>query len=91
VAVYARSLTPEHEPHELELIFIRSVPDKIMPNGAMTPAHEAFPSPSQWGREGFSFPIRCKDPVLSLAAECSKISKGRVELVKNRRRAIQWP
>jgi hypothetical protein len=91
VAVYTRSLTPDSEPHELELIFIKSIPDKIMPNGEMTPAHEAFPSPSQWGREGFSFPIRCLAPVLVLAGECSSIVKDRAALVKERRRITQWP
>lgn len=58
VAVYARSLKPESEPHELELIFIQSRPEKVMPNGQTTPAHEAFPQPSAWGTSGFSFPIR---------------------------------
>ena len=91
VAVYARSLTPKHQPHELELVFIKSVPDTTWPDGRVTPAHEAFPGPSEWGRMGFSFPIRCKDPVLALAKDVSGISKDRAGFVKERRREIQWP
>ena len=85
VAVYARSLTPEKEPHELELIFIQSRPDQIMPSGQMTEAHEAFPSPSAWGISGFSFPVRYHDLVLALAEDCSSVLKGRAALVKQRR------
>ena len=90
VAVYTRSLTPEADPHELELIFVQSKPEQTWPDGRVTPAHEAFPKPSEWGYKGFSFPIRCKDPVMTLAMDVVSV-KDRAAFVRERRRAIQWP
>lgn len=89
VAVYERSLTPEKSAHELELIFVQSVSEKVMPRGNTVLAHEAFPQPSDWGRSGFSFPIRYKDEVLALAEECASVSKDRAALVRGRR--ASWP
>ena len=85
VAVYARSLKPDAQPHELELIFVQIKPDKTWADGRVTPEHEAFPSSSEWGSKGFSFPIRYKDLVLALAEDCSRVLEGRATLVKQRR------
>ena len=85
---YARSLKPNAQPHELELIFVQVRPESKMTDGRIIPIHEAFPSPSEWGNKGFSFPIRYLDPVLALAEECAGILEGRAALVKKRR--SQW-
>lgn len=36
IAIFERALSPEHPAHELELVVIREVPDKTMPNGAIS-------------------------------------------------------
>ena len=57
LAIYARAL-PDREPHEFELIVIQNRPEAIIPSGAIVPAHEGYPKNSEWGRWGWSFPIR---------------------------------
>jgi hypothetical protein len=81
VAVYERS-QPKKPPHELELVVIRTRPDKIMPNGALVFAHEAYPGPSDWGTLGWSFPVRHRAWVLSLAQALSTVTKARGTFVR---------
>jgi hypothetical protein len=82
VAVYERSLTKDKPAHELELVVIKVLPDKIMPNGSLVPAHEAYPTPSQWDSLGWSFPIRLKTWVLSLALKLTAIRTNRAGIVR---------
>jgi len=44
-----------HLPH-YEVVRLQCVREKHWPDGRHTPAHEAYPSPAQWGREGWSEP-----------------------------------
>src|SRR6202035_1449675 len=67
IAIYARAL-PNREPHEFELVVIRQKPAATMPNGTTVPEREAYPSNSEWGRGGWSFPIREREFVFDLAA-----------------------
>jgi hypothetical protein len=66
IAIYARS-RPNREPHELELVVIRVKPESRLPNGTVVPEREAYPSNSEWGQFGWSFPIRERELVLELA------------------------
>jgi hypothetical protein len=86
VAVFSRSRSPDREPHELELIIVRTRIDRTMPNGKFVPAHEAYPNPSEWGTWAWSFPIRYINWVLNLAVDVHRISKVRPSFV---REAIQ--
>jgi len=83
VAVYQRWPSLEHKPHELELVIIRIKPDQVMPNGDRAPEHEAYPSSSDWGRCGWSFPVRYKTWVLDLAQNLVEITKARPTFVRN--------
>ena len=38
-----------------EVVRIRIRPAHTWPNGATTPAHEAYPSAEAWGRDGFTY------------------------------------
>jgi hypothetical protein len=67
IAIYARAM-PDREPHELELVAIRQRPEATLPNGAIVPEREAYPSNSEWGRYAWSFPIREREFVFGLAA-----------------------
>lgn len=67
IAIYARA-RPNREPHEFELVVIRQKPAATMPNGTTVPEREAYPSNSEWGRWGWSFPIREREFVFDLAA-----------------------
>jgi hypothetical protein len=82
VAVYARSLTPDKPPHELELIIIKIEPEKVMPKGKKIPAHERYPNPAKWGTVGWSFPVRYKDSVLELAASLVCFTERRAGQVR---------
>lgn len=44
-----------HLPH-YEVVRLQCVPIKRFPTGQVTAAHEAYPSPRQWGYEGWSEP-----------------------------------
>lgn len=81
VAVYERSL-PKKEPHELELICIAIKTAGVTPTGALVPEREAYPSPSEWGTLGWSFPVRHKAWVLGLAEKLRGISKARGTFVR---------
>ena len=48
---------------------IRRKPATTLPNGAIVPEREAYPSNSEWGRFGWSFPIRDREFVFRLARE----------------------
>jgi hypothetical protein len=82
VAVYERSLDKENPAHELELVIIRVKPEAKLPTGETVPEREAYPSSSEWGRYGWSFPIRYKDWVLGLAETLLGISSGRASFVR---------
>jgi hypothetical protein len=82
IAIFERALSPEHPAHELEWVVVREVPDKTMPDGAISSAHEACPSPARWGAAGWSFPIRERDFVLQLAAHLVRIEKGRPSFIR---------
>jgi hypothetical protein len=47
--VYERSLSPEHEPHELELVMIEIEPEKKMPKGDVVPQREVYARASKFG------------------------------------------
>lgn len=81
-AVYARSLSPEHEPHELELIVIQIKQEGRTPSGSYVPEREAYPSPSEWGRLAWSFPVRYKEWVLDLGQKLLAISKDHGSFVR---------
>ena len=76
VAVFARSFKPELPPHELELIVIRIKPGGITSWGSIAPEREAYPSSSEWGTYGWSFPVRYRDWVLATAEKLLGITKG---------------
>ena len=76
LAVYGRSLTKEHLPHELELAVIRVRGTVTMPSGLVVETHETYPSDSQWGTYAWSFPVRHKAWVMNLAASCSRDLEG---------------
>jgi hypothetical protein len=57
IAIYARAL-PNREPHELELVVIRRKPEATTPSGVLMPEREGYPTSNEWGRFGWSFPIR---------------------------------
>jgi hypothetical protein len=66
IAIYARA-RPNSEPHELELVVIRQKKAGILPNGAVIPEREAYPSSSEWGTWAWSFPVRERDFVFEIA------------------------
>lgn len=82
VAVYERSLSVGKSPHELEMVTVRQLGDKTMPDGKISLAHEIYPSASEWGKFGWSFPIWQKAWVLDLAAQSSLILEGRSAFVR---------
>jgi hypothetical protein len=82
VAVYERSLDVQSEPHELEIVLIRVVPEKVMPDGARVPEREAYPTPSEWGRYGWSVPIRALDLALDLARSSAHLMEGRAGFMR---------
>jgi hypothetical protein len=82
VAIYERSLSREHSVHELELVIVRIRPKRVMPNGVVVDAGEAYPSSSEWGKFAWSFPIRERDWVLQLARTLSQCKKERATLVR---------
>jgi hypothetical protein len=88
IALYERSRFPQHPAHELELVIIKVAPEKIMPNGARVPAHERYPSASEWGSIGWSFPVRQKDTVLALAEKLHGITENRAALVRAARHQL---
>jgi len=49
-------------------VVIRQKPAALLPNGAIVPEREAYPSNSEWGRWAWSFPIREREFVFDLAA-----------------------
>ena|ERR1700730_18040737 len=66
IAIFERSL-PGREPHEFELVVIRTQKESTLPNGSVLPAREAYPGSSQWGERGWSFPIRNRQLAFELA------------------------
>ena len=57
LAIYCQT----HKASEIkryEVITIQVRPAHTWPNGAHTPAHEAYPSPGTWGRYGHTFHTR---------------------------------
>jgi hypothetical protein len=65
--------------HRVDLFLRREYLARTWPNGEI----------SQWER--FSFPLRCLDEVHALAEECAQTTeRDALELVRKRRRAIQW-
>jgi hypothetical protein len=88
VAIYERSLSEKHEPHELELVLIKIAPEKKMPDGNLVLAHETYPSASHWGSIAWSIPIRHKDSILALARDVLGISKGRADVVRQKIREL---
>lgn len=80
VAVYERSLTKESLPHELELIIIRVRDERLMPNGDLVEAREAYPGDSAWGTYGWSFPI--KSFVLELAVHVQAFRRHRATFMR---------
>src|SRR5271166_5310794 len=81
VAIYERSF-PGKKPHELELISIKIKHEGMTPTGSMVPEREAYPSPKEWGMYGWSFPVRYKLWVLSLAEKLVAITKARGTFVR---------
>ncbi|SRR6266481_941814 len=82
VAVFERSLSPEHPAHEFELILIRIKPEGKTPTGSIVPEREAYPSSSEWGRYAWSFPLRYRQWVLDLAKKLLAITNGRAAFVR---------
>jgi hypothetical protein len=76
VAVYERSLDKDKPAHELELVIIRVQAEGRTPTGSIIPEREAYPSSSQWGSFGWSFPMRMKDWVLGLAEKLYQMKGG---------------
>jgi hypothetical protein len=72
IAIYARS-RPNSEPHEYELIVIQHRRQKQLPSGAIVPEREGYPSNSEWGRFGWSFPVREREFVFGLARTMAKM------------------
>jgi hypothetical protein len=66
IAIYTRG-RPNSEPHEFELVVIRQKKAGILPNGAVIPEREAYPSNSEWGKWAWSFPIRERAFVFQIA------------------------
>lgn len=73
IAIYARA-RPNSDPHELELVVIREKKASTMPNGAIIPEREAYPSPGEWGRWAWSFPIREREFVFGLVSQMSAMA-----------------
>jgi hypothetical protein len=82
VAVYERSLKKDKPPHELELVIVKIEQEGKTPTGSIVPAREAYPRPSKWGQFGWSFPVRYKEWVLSLAEKLAGITKARAGFVR---------
>jgi hypothetical protein len=82
VAVFERSRSPKHEPHELELVIIKIEPEGKTPTGSIVPEREAYPSASRWGTLGWSFPVRYKEWVLGLGQKLVGISEARPSFVR---------
>ena len=61
---------------------IRTRPEKVMPNGELVPAHEGYPSNSEWGRYGWSFPIRERALVFELALKMANMEGPYPSLVR---------
>jgi hypothetical protein len=57
IAIYERA-RPNSEAHEYELVVIRQKRAAVTPSDSMVPEREAYPQNSEWGRYGWSFPIR---------------------------------
>ena len=74
IAIFERSL-PGREPHEFELVVIRTQKESTLPNGSVLPAREAYPGSSQWGERGWAFPIRNRQLAFELARRMAA-SKG---------------
>jgi hypothetical protein len=54
VAIYAQT----HKVSQIqrfEVVIIRKRSEKTWPDGSVTPPHEAYPSASAWGSDGFTF------------------------------------
>jgi hypothetical protein len=73
IAIYAR-VRPNREPHEFELVVIRDKPAATLPSGSIVPEREAYPQPSEWGRWGWSFPIREREFVFDLAVRMAAMT-----------------
>ena len=73
VAVYERSLSPEHPPRELELVIIRVRGERVRPNREVVAATQAILAPRSYG---WSFPVSMKPFVMDLAEKSLGIRKG---------------
>jgi hypothetical protein len=83
VALYERALSKDKPAHELELVVIKIAKEKLMPNGKLVAAHEVYPSDSDWGRSGWSFPIAMKTFVLGLARHAAAMRANRAGLMRS--------
>ncbi len=55
VALFEK-INPSHKSgtKHYEVVIIKNVPERTFPNGKVTEAHEAMPSPEEWGSSGWS-------------------------------------
>jgi hypothetical protein len=83
VAVYSRSF-PGRAPHELELVIVRKKKQSTLPDGSIVAASEAYPSSSEWGKYGWSFPVRKEVFVLNLAKALVSIEEHRPDFVRKK-------
>src|SRR5258708_4583382 len=75
IAIYERS-RPGREPHEFELVVIREQKERVLLDGSIIPAREAYPNSENWGTYGWSFPFSQRELVFELgrrmaASPCS--------------------
>jgi len=83
VAIYERS-EPRRKPHELELVIVRKRKETMLPSGSVLPPSEAYPSASEWGKHGWSFPIKEREFVFSLARALVSIEENRPDFVRKK-------
>jgi hypothetical protein len=81
IALYERSICGK-APHEYELIIIRIKPPSEF-KGIALPERETYPTPSEWGTYGWSFPVRYKEMVFDLSENILGISKHRPGFVRH--------
>ena len=57
-------------------MIIRVAREKLFPDGRLVSAHEKYPSDSEWGHYGWSFPARIRPFVLDLALHVQRLERN---------------
>jgi len=68
------------------LVIVRKKKQGTLPDGSIVAASEAYPSSSEWGKYGWSFPVRKEVFVLNLAKALVSIEKHRPDFVRKKAR-----